>query len=146
MTNKGSSATVELALGDADLDELKRLDNLAMNASTSHVAWLSYTFLDRSALENPILAAAAAVRVDAFTPDTTAPTLEAYVVNMQARTLTFTFDEPVVVATFNEPVASAARRMIAAARVARQSCCEGKPSGVICWEASSSGDARNGAP
>ena len=34
VTNKGSSATVELALGDADLDELKRLDNLAMNAST----------------------------------------------------------------------------------------------------------------
>ncbi|KAH8045602.1 hypothetical protein JL721_12576 [Aureococcus anophagefferens] len=97
----GASATLTLDLGDADLDELKRLDHLAMNASTTHVSWLSYTLLDRGALANPLLESGEGMRVASYVADETDPVLGSYDVDLQARTMTLHFDEPVRVASFN---------------------------------------------
>ncbi|KAH8048828.1 hypothetical protein JL722_12293 [Aureococcus anophagefferens] len=85
----------------ADLDELKRLDHLAMNASTTHVSWLSYTLLDRGALANPLLESGEGMRVASYVADETDPVLGSYDVDLQARTMTLHFDEPVRVASFN---------------------------------------------
>lgn len=99
---RGASATVTLILSDADLDELKRIDDLATNQSTSWVAFEAYTFVDRSALANPVAETLrTALQVATYVADDTAPVLESYTVDLERRMVELVFDEPVVVAIFN---------------------------------------------
>ena len=100
VVESGASRTVSIKLSDADLDELKRVDGLCANRTTSHVSFLDFTFLDRSAAENPA-AAISGRRVDAFAKDLTTPKLEYYSLNMESKVISMRFDEPVVVASFN---------------------------------------------
>ena len=48
----GASSTVTFLLSREDLDELKRIDGLASNKSTSYIYFPAFTFLDRSVEEN----------------------------------------------------------------------------------------------
>lgn len=99
---RGASATVTLVLGDADLDELKRIDHLATNRSTSWVAFEAFTFVDRSAKANPVAEMLmTAIQVSTYMADATAPVLESYSVDLERRTLELVFDEPVIITTFN---------------------------------------------
>merc|ERR1719316_1249361 len=95
----GASSTVTFLLSREDLDELKRIDGLASNKSTSYIYFPAFTFLDRSVEEN--MAAATISQVSTYVADTTVPNLDGYTLDIEARTLTLHFNEPVLIASFN---------------------------------------------
>ena len=98
----GASTWIFLRLGTADANELKRLDKIASSRNDTFIGLGANAIRDRAADGN----AASATSMDlivlaTFVPDRTAPTLVSFTVNLEARTLIFIFDEPVIVASFN---------------------------------------------
>ena len=78
---------------------MKRIDGLASNKSTSYIYFPAFTFLDRSVEENT--AAATISQVSTYVADTTVPSLDGYTLDIEARTLTLHFNEPVIISSFN---------------------------------------------
>lgn len=95
----GASSVVTFVFSADDRDELKRIDGLATNRSTAFVYFPDFTFLDRSVEENT--AASSLTMVTTYVEDTTKPNLEGYSLDIEARTVTLHFDEPVLISSFN---------------------------------------------
>jgi len=100
--SRGASLTVQIQLGAADLNEMKRRDGLATGLNDTFYGFNFGTFVDRAAgAGNPADAVVLARAVDGFLPDVTDAIFESYDVDLQACTLTLRFIEPMVVASFN---------------------------------------------
>ncbi|GMH88778.1 hypothetical protein TrST_g6209 [Triparma strigata] len=88
-----------IALAAADMHGIKLLDMaVASEDSKTYMTFNSSLTKDTSELElaiEPLVNGVSSRNVVTFTPDTTAPTVVSYILDMNARTLYLTFDEPV---------------------------------------------------
>lgn len=98
-----SGKRLVVTLGDEDGYEVKRQTALCVSQATTYLSVAANTFEDLSADANtlPRIEAAAAVQAQRFVADVSAPVLAAFDVDMDGRTVTLHFDEPVDMATFN---------------------------------------------
>lgn len=98
--NDGASKVVIIQLATADLNELKRIDYLATSLNDTFLGFGADAIVDRAHQGNAVASEVlhALSRLD---PDVTSPKLVAFDADFETGTLTFHFDEPVVVASFN---------------------------------------------
>ncbi|KAJ8600803.1 hypothetical protein CTAYLR_009992 [Chrysophaeum taylorii] len=91
-------ADVEIALSEADLNEIKRKSRLAIDISSTHIAFAgAKTFVDTAFPPNAgvQISTDSARGARAFTKDTTRPSLERFAVNLDAREIYLEFDETI---------------------------------------------------
>lgn len=88
-----------IALAPADMHAIKLMDMaVGSEDSKTYITFNSSLTKDMSELElkiEPLVNGVSSMNVVGFTADTTSPTLTSYVLDMNARTLELTFDEPV---------------------------------------------------
>ena len=100
-TNSYDGDTVRVWIGAADLNEIKKLVNLASSASTTFlsVAYESILDLNNNPLE--LVSPVSALPVREFTEDETDPVFVSFDLDLTSETLTITFSETVNTSTFN---------------------------------------------
>jgi hypothetical protein len=101
-TGVDASNSFELEFTDTDLNALKRLNKLAVNALSSQLLILPAALSDMAVPANPL--ASVVVTPSRHSADLISPNLLAFVVDMDAFTITLNFDETVDASTL-EPSA-----------------------------------------
>ena len=89
---------VRVLMSPADVDEIKKLQNLCVSAETCRIGLADTTVEDTAATPNKVvpIIEAGAVAVSGFSADATAPTLTSITVDLQSDFIEFSFDEPIV--------------------------------------------------
>eukprot|EP00042_Codosiga_hollandica_P059493 m.918095 g.918095 ORF g.918095 m.918095 type:complete len:4523 (+) comp60173_c0_seq1:4307-17875(+) len=104
-----SSLQFSLAFDDAftlliplsELNRLKKVVSIASSSSNTYLTMLSTAVVDMNLNNLVAIPLSAAKRVSLFTPDTTAPVLLGFDLNLNANTLTLSFSETVMSSSFS---------------------------------------------
>ncbi len=94
-TASGNSTTIIIDLSDTDLDAIKLNTGLGISAGTSFIRFTSTTIDDMNSNDVTAIADGAAVAVNTYTADSTAPTLSSWDFNVNTNAIVLTFNEPV---------------------------------------------------
>ncbi len=94
-TDSDNSYILVVQLGPADRNELKKRRSLAISTDTTYLTLRSDAILDMNDNFVQAIIDGNALQVVQFTPDTRPPALTRFVLDMNAETLTLTFDETV---------------------------------------------------
>ena len=96
------STILIIRLGTADLNEIKRRQQLATTITNTYLAFPSMALSDMNMnlVQSQVLGANASVAADFF-PDQTMPTLRSWSLNMEDRSLELVFDETMLASSLN---------------------------------------------
>ena len=100
-TNVEDSTTIEVEIDIDDLNEIKRIRQLATSVNDTYISILAGTVLDMNF--NPVVAVNAtdALQAASFVGDTTSPMLVSFDLDMDSGTIFLTFDETVEADSLN---------------------------------------------
>ncbi len=95
-TSSDNSHIITIHLGPLDRNELKKRRNLTISMETTYITLRAATVMDMNGNAVAPINDGSALQVNEYTPDTLAPVITRITLNMNAATLTFTFDETVM--------------------------------------------------
>jgi len=100
---RGVSREQKIQIGYDDLSAIKIMTGLATKAETTFFVGKTATFFDTSAAANSAksVSTASAMSVQTYVPDTTAPVLQSYDLDMDSGELKLYFSEPIDTETFH---------------------------------------------
>ena len=95
------AAAVVIMLSNEDLNEIKRIPDLATNLNDTYLSVGNTAVIDMNGNRMPPISAAEALRAVLFIIDVTSPELVSFSLNIGSGALTLTFSETVEAASFN---------------------------------------------
>jgi len=90
--------TLVVDISKADMDEIKRKDDLAILSNSTFIHVTSKFVAD---MNNQLLVPSSGMQCTVFTPDTTSPVLQAFYLDLTLDTLTMSFSETIDASTLN---------------------------------------------
>ena len=99
--SRDESPFLMIQLTDSDLNSIKALTTLAISVESTYIAFFSGAVMDLSNQNVRMLSASNAIRASTFTPDTTDPRLNSFVLDLNEGTIVFTFSETVNASSFD---------------------------------------------
>lgn len=96
------SPEINVTIGTLDLNEIKRLDQLAVSKTTTYISFTNGLITDTNDNAVVRISSSSALQVTKYTKDITRPKLTSFDLDLDTDTLTLTFDETVDGSTFDE--------------------------------------------
>jgi len=96
VTTVGNSLTITIALAASDINAIKAAGPLAQSASSTYLVWLINGALDTNNVALAASPTGLAINAGSYTPDSTAPALISFDLNMNDGTLHLTFSETIL--------------------------------------------------
>jgi hypothetical protein len=101
VTSSNPGLVVVFTLTDSDLTAIKAIDNFMISTSTTFLSATSETITDMAGNKLTAVSVASALQASIVSGDSIAPELGSFILNLNAGTITLSFNEPVNTSTLN---------------------------------------------